>query len=55
MQILHRDEEVRMVFNLGKSVGLDLVPTEVLRTGPIYPFLAKPFNTCFKYGIVSSV
>ncbi len=50
-------EEVRIALNhvkLCKSVGIDLVPTEVLRTGPVYPFLVKLFNMCFKYGITPS-
>ncbi len=50
-------EEVRIALNhveLGKSVGIDLVPTEVLRPGPVYLFLVKPFNMCFKYGITPS-
>ncbi len=50
-------EEVRIALNhdkLGKSVGIDLVPTEVLRTVPVYPFLVKLFNMCFKYGITHS-
>ncbi len=49
--------EVRIALNhakLSKSVGIDLVPTEVLRTGPLYPFLVKLFNMCFKYGITPS-
>ncbi len=40
--IIH--EDVRITLNhvkLGKSVGIDLVPTEVLRTGLVYPFLVK--------------
>ncbi len=50
-------EEVRIALNhvkLGKGVGIDLVPTEVLRTGPVYSFLVKLFNMCFKYGITPS-
>ncbi len=50
-------EEVRIALKhvkLGKSVGIDLVPTEVLRTGPVYPFLIKLFNMCFNYGITPS-
>ncbi len=34
-----------------QSVGIDLVPTEMLKTSPVYPFLVKLFNMCFKYGI----
>ncbi len=51
-------EEVRIELNhvkLCKSVGIDLLPNEVLRTDPVYPFLSKHFNMCFKYGIVPSV
>ncbi len=50
-------EEVRKALNhvkLGKSVRIDLVPTEVLRTGPVYPILVELFNMCFKYGITPS-
>ncbi len=50
-------EEVRIALNhvkLGKGFGIDLVHTEVLRTGPVYPFWVKRFNMCFKYGITPS-
>ncbi len=46
-------EEVRIALNhvkLCKSVRIDLVPTEVIRTSLVYSFLVKFFNMCFKYG-----
>ncbi len=50
-------EEVRIALNhvkLGKRFGIDLVPPEVLRTGPVYTFLVKLFNIVFKCGITPS-
>ncbi len=38
----------------GKAVGIDLIPTEVLKCNPFYPYMVKLFNICFKHGIIPS-
>ncbi len=57
MNDIINDGEERIALNhvkLGKSVGIDLVLTEVLRIVPVYTFWDKLFNMCFKYGITPS-
>ena len=51
-------DEVRAAIlkaKIGKAMGVDNIPAEVLKSGPVYLFLIKLFNLCFRYGIVPSV
>ncbi len=39
---------------LGKAVGKDQLPSETLKYGPVYPFMVRLFNYCFKCIIIPS-
>ncbi len=39
---------------LGKAFGIDQLPSETLTHGPVYPFMVRLFNYCFKCRIIPS-
>ncbi len=57
---MNRDITLEDVMNaaskakLGKAVGIDQLPSETLKYGPVYPFMVNLFNYCFKYRIIPS-
>ncbi len=50
------DDEVRFAIfkvTLDRAIGVDNIPAEVLRYGPVHSFMVRMFNLCFQYGIIN--
>ncbi len=57
---MNRDITLEEVMNaagkakLGEAVGINQLPFETLKYGPVYPFMVNLFNYCFKCKIIPS-
>ena len=51
---LEEIENAASILNLGKSVGVDNIPNEILRNKVLYPIIRQLFNACFNLGVVPS-